>query len=152
MLFVALGLWVPRVFGDNHHGCATTNPTASDANAHSNVARDCEILLDIESTLAGTATLNWDVATAMTSWDGVSVENTKGVTQLVLESKQLSGTLPPELVGLTELTRLLLAQNELTGGIPTEFGNFAKLANMSLSNNPLGGTIPSELGQYCDIA
>ena len=151
MLFVALALWVPRALGDTHHGCATTNPTASDANAHSNVARDCEILLDIESTLAGTATLNWDVATAMTGWDGVSVENTKGVTQLVLESKQLSGTLPPELVGLTELTRLLLAQNELTGGIPTEFGNFAKLANMSLSNNPLGGTIPSELGSIATL-
>ena len=151
VFFVVLGLWAPRAFGDNHHGCATTNPTASDANAHSNVARDCEILLDIESSLAGTATLNWDVATAMTSWDGVSVENSKGVTQLGLESKQLNGTLPPELVGLTELTRLLLGSNELTGGIPTEFGDFAKLANMSLGNNTLGGTIPAELGDISTL-
>ena len=151
VFFAALGLWAPRAFGDNHHGCATTNPTASDANAHSNVARDCEILLDIESTLAGTATLNWDVATAMTAWDGVTVDSTKGVTQFGIVSKQLNGTLPLELVGLTELTRLLLGSNELTGGIPAEFGNFAKLTNMSLGNNPLGGTIPSELGSIATL-
>ena len=35
--------------------------------------RDCIELLGLKDTLQGTATLNWSLDTAITSWDGVTM-------------------------------------------------------------------------------
>ena len=151
VLLVLFGLPGPAALAASHHGCATTNPTASDANAHANVARDCEILLDIEPTLAGTGTLNWDVATAMTDWDGVSVAADTGITSISLYRRGLTGTIPSAFSGLTELTRLKLLSNTLTGSIPVELGSLANLTELSLSTNRLSGSIPTELGGLTEL-
>ena len=46
---------------------------------------DCKTLLALKSTLAGTATLNWSVESAMSAWDGVSLGGTpRRVTRLGL--------------------------------------------------------------------
>ena len=37
---------------------------------------DCEALLNLRDDLAGTATLNWSLSTAIESWDGVTVGGT----------------------------------------------------------------------------
>ena len=146
-----LGGPAPGTLADSHHGCATTNPTASDTNAHANVARDCEILLDVEATLAGEAALNWDVATAMPDWDGLTVDTSKGVTVLFLYRDGLTGSIPPELGGLTELTRLSLLSNALTGSIPAELGALSNLTELTLSTNQLTGSIPVELRQLTNL-
>ena len=44
-----------------------------DSSGEPDLVGDCEALLNLRDTLAGTATLNWSVDTAITSWDGVTV-------------------------------------------------------------------------------
>ena len=77
---------------------------------------DCNALLGARDTLAGTATLNWDVDTAMASWDGVTVGGTPSrVTELDLFNRQLGGTIPSELGALAGLERLALGFNGIDG-------------------------------------
>ena len=104
-------------------------------------------LLAARDTLAGTATLNWSVDTAITNWDGVTVSSTtpKNVTGLDLSEESLSGSIPSELGDLLELTRLDLSDNSLTGEIPRELGNLTNLTELRLSGNNLTGCIPEAL-------
>ncbi len=127
------------------HGCAASNPTASASGAHANVARDCETLLDLMDALRGTATLNWAVATAMTSWTGVTVDSSKGVTILLLRRTSLTGSVPAALGGLSELTQLWLDNNQLSGTIPAVLANLSNLTHLHLQSNQLSGTIPAVL-------
>ena len=116
------------------------------------LAADCDTLLSIESTLAGTGTLNWAPALALGSWEGVAVGGTpKRVTQIVIHggkrTSRLSGTLPTQLGNLGGLTRLDLNGNRLRGAIPTQLGSLAALTYLDLGdNNGLSGSIPTELG------
>ncbi len=132
-------------------GCDTDNPTASASGAHANVARDCEILLNLKDQLRGTATLDWDAATAMTSWDGITVDAAKGVTEIVWQAKALTGKVPSALGGLSELTRLALGNNQLRGRIPAELSHLSKLNILYLHGNRLEGSIPKELGNLANL-
>ncbi len=123
--------------------CAGAAPDQAD---NPGLMRDCVNLLAAKDTLRGSATLNWSVETAITSWDGVTVEGTPSrVTELALYTRGLSGVIPSELGDLTALERLLLTSNELTGTIPTELADLTALVDLVLSDNQLTGTIPSEL-------
>ncbi len=108
---------------------------------------DCMALLAARDTLAGTATLNWSVDTAITNWDGVTVSSTtpKNVTGLDLSEESLSGSIPSELGDLLGLTRLDLSDNDLTGEIPRELGQPENLEELRLSGNNLTGCIPEAL-------
>ncbi len=113
---------------------------------------DCEVLLAIKSTLAGTATLNWGATTALSSWNGVTVArrnvaSPKRVTRLDFRSGDLSGVIPPELGQLSALLTLQLSWNDLTGTIPPELGQLTGLTYLGLAGNRLTGTIPPELGR-----
>ena len=104
---------------------------------------DCTALLAAKDTLRGTATLNWGVDTAITTWDGVTVAGTpKGVTKLLLSSKRLTGKIPSELGDLFDLTHLNLSSNSLTGDIPRELGQLHNLEKIRLSGNSPTGCIP----------
>ena len=88
---------------------------------HDNLAllADCDILLAVRDTLAGSGTLNWSSSTPITDWDGIIMGGTpQRVTLLYLPNRGLSGTLPPELGELNGLEQLTLLDNELTGSIP----------------------------------
>ena len=107
---------------------------------------DCIALLEGKDELAGTATLDWSVDSAITGWEGVTVAGTPSrVTKLLLSSKSLSGTIPAELGGLVELTHLNLSSNSLTGEIPSELGELSNLQEIRLSGNSLTGGIPVAL-------
>ena len=81
--------------------------------------RDCMVLLAAKDALRGTAALNWSVDTAITGWDGVTVEGTlKRVTKLKLANKGLTGMIPEDLEKLDALTEIRLSGNSLTGCIP----------------------------------
>ena len=83
-------------------GGAFTEPASNPG-----LVSDCKVLLGLRGELAGNASLNWSVDTAMTSWDGVTVGGTPmRVTHLVLDARELTGTVPPELSGLTGLEEL----------------------------------------------
>ena len=114
---------------------------------------DCETLLGLKGSLAGTGTLNWSGATAITGWDGVTVGGTpKRVTYLSLRARGLNGEIPRELGGLSGLLALWVHDNDLTGVIPPELGGLSNLIWMAVSGNGLTGEIPRELGGLSNLS
>ena len=89
---------------------------------------------------------NWLSALPLAEWHGVATDGGGRVTRLDLSSNWLSGTIPPELAGLTNLKVLYLHANELSGAIPAELGALPQLQQLFLGSNKLSGTIPPELG------
>ena len=141
-----------------------TLPTCG-TQANKALKKDCDTLLAIESTLAGTATLNWgDSTAAFTStnadgkvtsgWDGILVGMVKGkvrVTGLDLPDKSLTGVIPTQIEDLTALTKLDLARNNLSGAIPTQIGKLTALTHLDLQNNRLSGAIPTQIGKLVNL-
>ena len=128
--------------------CASAAPDQAD---NPGLMRDCINLLAAKDALRGTATLNWSVDNAITSWDGVKVSGSPGrVTELNLSSKDLTGTIPPDLRRLDGLEHLLLTDNQLTGEIPAALGDLANLRALRLGNNQLTGCIPPALRDVDD--
>ena len=107
---------------------------------------DCTALLAARDTLQGegVSVLNWSGTTSITQWTGVRVIQSR-VWWLNLHDSGLTGRIPAELGGLSELFILTLSENELTGGIPAELGGLSKLYSLSLFDNQLGGRIPGSL-------
>ena len=117
---------------------------------------DCEALLVARDTLAGTAALNWSANTPISEWDGIrryqALDGTPlRVTGLYLDRRDLNGTIPAELGGLTEIKWLYLQSNDLTGEIPSELGNLSKLRYLLLNGNALTGRIPTPLGDLSKL-
>ncbi|XP_019195907.1 PREDICTED: leucine-rich repeat receptor-like serine/threonine/tyrosine-protein kinase SOBIR1 [Ipomoea nil] len=67
------------------------------------------------------------------------------VTRIVYESKQLRGSLSPEISRLSELKELSLANNQLFDQIPTQILNCKKMEILDLGGNQLSGQVPIEL-------
>ena len=63
----------------------------------------------------------------------------------------MTGEIPPELGGLSNLTALGLGDNQLTGEIPPELGGLSNLTLLSLGDNQLTGEIPPELGGLSNL-
>lgn len=104
-----------------------------------------------------TTNTNWNTASPVSSWYGITVENIAGqdhVTKIDFgySSNNLNGTLPTEIGDLSEITNITINFNDqLTGSIPTQIGNLSKLTTLSFWNNNLNGTIPSELGNCTNL-
>ena len=82
--------------------------------------RDCRVLLAARDALQGTGTLNWGVETTISEWDGIRMEYGL-VVGIILNGKELTGTVPEELVRLNSwLEELRLSGNSLTGCIPVD--------------------------------
>ena len=110
------------------------------------LTRDCSVLLDLQETLEGTATLNWSKNAAIASWTSVTLGSTpQRVTGLDLSSESLTGTVPAGLGRLHGLTSLDLSGNSLTGSIPAALGDLPELATLRLTGNSLSGCIPAAL-------
>ena len=113
---------------------------------------DCNTLLAAEEMLAGSLTrLNWATTTAMSSWTGLTVTNSR-VTQVDLWYQSLNGSIPNTLGHLSGLTFLELGRNSLRGPIPPEIGNLRNLTYLSLAWNwNLSGSIPAEIGNLSNL-
>ena len=147
---VVVGLWAPDNPVTAQSGCANQGAVSP---SETDLASDCEVLLDVRDTLAGTATLNWAADTPIEDWDGISVAGTPlRVTEIYLDSRRLTGTIPPELGNLSNLTSLSLRGNQLTGEIPSDLGKLDNLSELYLGINQLIGAIPSELGDLSNLA
>ena len=128
--------------------CANDGAVTDVAN-NPGLVSDCAVLLASRDTLAGSATLNWSADLAVEDWDGVTVGGSpRRVTKLILFRKQLTGEIPAELGGLTNLQTLDLHGNRLPGEIPGELGGLVNMQTLWLSVNQLTGEIPGELGTW----
>ena len=67
------------------------------------------------------------------------------------ENRNLGGTIPAELGGMSSLTHLLLLRTGLSGSIPDALGDLSNLEWLSLYNNDLSGEIPGELGSLAKL-
>ena len=115
---------------------------------NSGLVGDCNTLLSLMGTLAGTANLHWSENTAIGSWNGITVsESPQRVTGLDLSSKGLTGAIPSELGDLSSLSALDLSDNGLSGSIPSKLGNLSNLKQLHLNGNELDWEIPEELNQ-----
>ena len=115
--------------------------------ATSGLITDCELLLSIKDTLAGTSTLNWSMEIGIASWNGVTIGGTPSrITQLDLRINRLNGSIPSQIGSLDKLQQLYLGHNQLTGAIPPELGNLTELTQLWLNINQLTGPIPARLG------
>ena len=94
---------------------------------------------------------NWVSNRPLGEWHGVRTDADGRVTELNLDSNQLSGPIPSELGDLYNLQGLWLGDNQLSGPIPPELGNLANLEELWLSNNQLSGSIPPELGNLANL-
>ena len=94
--------------------------------------------------------MEWPTIKEFGTWYGVGVR--RGfISDLVLSSNNLKGTLPSELGQLLQLQTLSLQSNMLLGPIPAELGQFSQLLKLELWSNSLTGTIPAELGKLSQL-
>ena len=113
-----------------------------------NLVADCETLLGLKDTLRGSASLNWSQTRPITTWDGVTVLNSR-VDILDLRNRQtdqLTGRIPPALSNLSKLRALYLDRNQLTGTIPSELGTLSELLSLVPPQQPTDGPHPSCTG------
>ena len=126
----------PRVFGDQAEaGCrgdhredvrgvfawAFDNVTPARAQSGS----DRAVLVALYHSTGGAnwdANANWLSDRPIGEWRGVTTNSNGQVIQLTLPGNNLTGALPAELGGLSNLTNLVLYNNGLTGEIPPELG------------------------------
>jgi hypothetical protein len=101
----------------------------------------------------------WLTGAGYCSWYGVSCIAESGtkeignasVESLSLESNDLQGTLPTELVGLSNLIVLNLGKNHIGGTLPTEMSLMTNLLFFLLRENLLEGTIPTGFGNLSNL-
>ena len=86
---------------------------------------------------------NWLSDAPISTWYGVTTDESGRVIELGLAYNDLSGTIPPELSNLTALTNLYLRWNQLSGTVPPELGNLANLDALYLAGNRLRGCLPA---------
>ena len=135
----------PPVQPNAKHTCDSSTIIASPGSKRG-LVQDCDTLLAAKDALRGTGSLNWSTGTAITSWEGVTVDATSNqVTELDLEDESLSGIIPAGLAELRHLTLLDLSDNSLTGSIPEDLANLEDLDELRLSGNSLTGCIPQGL-------
>ena len=73
-VLVIAGFWAvvgPDGIADAQTGCIGQGAVSPSETA---LAADCQVLLDIRDTLAGTAMLNWAADTPVEDWVGISVD------------------------------------------------------------------------------
>ena len=151
-VMVIAGFWAvarPDSISNAQTGCTSEGAVEPSETA---LAADCEVLLDIRDTLAGTATLNWAADTPIGDWDGIFMGGTpQRVTGIELEESGLTGTIPTQLGNLDGLIFLSLWDNQLTGAIPSQLGSLSNLTGLWLSGNQLTGSVPSQLSNLSSL-
>ena len=116
------------------------------------LSKDCATLLGMKNTLRGTASLNWRKNRPISQWHGVEVGYASSrVTELHLNGKHLTGSIPSEIGDLSGLKLLDLGSNGLSGEVPASLGRLSNLRVLYLANNRLSGALPAELGSLSNL-
>jgi len=80
-------------------------------------------------------------STGLTSLKGIS--KAPSLKLIKLDSNQLSGTFPVELLELRNIRTIELGDNSLSGPLPTDFGKLTYLVKLDLGYNNFSGAVPS---------
>jgi len=94
-----------------------------------------------------------DISSQISSWNGpiasactftgiICNRDNSHIVQLKLSSKNITGTIAPQILYLTELTNFDISFNHFTGPIPDTIGYSNLLTTLFLQNNMLSGPIP----------
>lgn len=114
--------------------------------------RDSLSLVDLHRNTNGAFWNNtWDLSRPMDEWFGVTLNDQRCVTNLVLASNNLEGEIPESIGFLIELVELNLQLNEISGSIPNDLGNLFRLETLSLFGNKLTGALPTSLGRLTSL-
>uniref|UniRef100_A0A453NDD5 Uncharacterized protein n=1 Tax=Aegilops tauschii subsp. strangulata TaxID=200361 RepID=A0A453NDD5_AEGTS len=92
----------------------------------------------------GGLTASWRIDTDCCTWEGITCNQDRIVTDVSLASRGLKGSISPFLGNLTGLLRLNLSQNSLSGGLPLELVSSSSILVLDVSFNCLTGGL-SEL-------
>ncbi len=95
---------------------------------------------------------NWLSNRPLGEWLGVETDMNGRVIGLNVHRFGLTGSIPPELGGLTEIEALILSNNRLRGSLPPELSQLSNLRYLDLAFNQLSGEIPSELGRLIGLS
>lgn len=95
---------------------------------------------------------NWLSSAPLGDWHGVEVDDNGHVTSIEIIANNLAGSIPLELVRLSQLKTLNLEANALAGSIPPELGNLTSLTSLDLGLNNLLGEIPTELSELENLS
>ena len=137
------------------NGAVTVTATAGEASgdAHVTVAADLDraALVALYNATDGpnwVDNANWLTDAPLGEWYGVDTDfSGRVVERLSLNDNALSGEIPPELGGLSEVGFLGLDGNALSGEIPPDLGDLANLKRLYLHGNALSGEIPQSFLQ-----
>ena len=77
----------------------------------------------------------------LTSLKGIS--KAPSLRLVMLNTNQLSGTFPVELLELRNIRTIELGENSLSGPLPTDFGRLTYLVKLDLMDNNFSGPVPS---------
>lgn len=94
--------------------------------------------------------LNWNTASPVSTWRGVTVENGV-VTHLRLSSNNLSGELSLTLPDLTSLESFEILFNSVGGLLPENIGTMTSLTVFSILSNNFEGTVPASLSNLTNL-
>lgn len=72
------------------------------------------------------------------------------LTSFWLYNNRLTGTLPPEFSGWSNLAEFWVASNQLTGVLPSSYAAWENIWSIDLSNNNLQGEVPNAWWQHED--
>jgi len=126
----AQNIAVLTIIDNDSISCATVSEIPSE---------ECEALIAIYNSTNGEQWKNntgWTMTNTPCSWHGVTCSNGH-VTRLYLQYNQLSGTIPPEIEGLSNLEVLNIKNNEICGKIPVELMELSHLWYLNINDNHL---------------
>ncbi|CAB9513013.1 LRR receptor-like serine threonine-protein kinase At4g08850-like [Seminavis robusta] len=95
---------------------------------------------------------NWMTRSDICHWYGIICEtvnqHNKDVVHWNMTANNLKGSIPSEIVALSNLVSLDLSSNSLSGTLPTVIYAMPFLKDLMLSDNALNGTISDEIGFF----
>jgi hypothetical protein len=78
--------------------------------------------------------------------DSTLCDSTDRCITFSLKRNEVSGTLPPDIINLTDLERIVLSDNTIAGSISTHIGRLTRLRSFQMENNLLVGPVPTQVG------
>ncbi|XP_062229655.1 tyrosine-sulfated glycopeptide receptor 1-like [Phragmites australis] len=96
----------------------------------------------------GGLNVSWVNSTDCCQWEGIACTSDGVVTDVMLASKGLKGSIPPSLSNLTGLLHLNLSHNSLYGSLPMELVFSSSIIVLDVSFNRLSGSLQERQSSY----